>query len=113
MTGWDDVAAIALALPGTEAGTSYGQPAIKVTANGRTFVSRGSIDGSFVLHIDADTKEMLVETDPATFWQTPHYDGWPALLARYATEDTERVAAIIGQAYDQAAARPRVKPRRR
>jgi hypothetical protein len=34
--------------------------------------------GSFALHIGADTKLMLLETDPTTLWQTPHYEGWPA-----------------------------------
>ena len=23
---------------------------------------------------------MLMETDPATFWETDHYRGWPAVL---------------------------------
>ena len=35
---------------------------------------------------------MLKETDPDTFWQTPHYEGWPGVLVRYGSADPERVA---------------------
>ena len=35
---WDKVEAFALTLPGTERGTTYRMPAVKVAANDRTFV---------------------------------------------------------------------------
>ena len=100
---WDEVAAFALTLPGTETATYYGEPAIKVAANGRPVVTPSREPGSFVLHIDRDTKAVLIETDPATFWQTPHYEGWAGLLVRYASDDPERIAAMIEGARDQAA----------
>ena len=109
---WDDVAAFALALPGTETATYYGDPAIKVAANGRPVVTPSREAGSFVLHIDHDTKAVLIETDPATFWQTPHYEGWAGLLVRYASDDPERVAAMIERARDQAAAKKPAAPRK-
>lgn len=113
MTDWDSLAAFALTLPDTVAGTHYGKPAIKVAANGRAFVSAGSEPGSFVLAIDLDTKEMLLETDPDTFWQTPHYQGWPAVLVRYDGTDPTRVQDMIARARDQAAARKASKPRKK
>ena len=88
---WDEVAAFALTLPGTERSTYYGGPAIKVAANGRPFVTQSREPDSFVLHIDRNTKQMLIETNPATFWQTPHYEGWPGLLVRYASDNPDRV----------------------
>ena len=108
---WDEVATFALALPGTEAGPYFGVPAIKVAANGRTFLSSGNHDDSFVLLIDQDSKQMLLETDPETFWETPHYVGWPALLVRYASDDPDRVAMLIERARDQAAAKKPARPR--
>ncbi|WP_426257761.1 MmcQ/YjbR family DNA-binding protein [Sphingomonas sp. DC1600-2] len=113
MKDWESLAAFALTLPDTVAGTHYGGPAIKVASNGRAFVSIGSEAGSFVLSIDSDTKEMLLETDPATFWQTPHYEGWPAVLVRYDSADPTRVQDMISRARDQAAARKAAKPRKK
>ena len=51
-----------------------------------------------MLQIDHDTKEMLIETDPDSFWQTPHYHGWPGLLVRYDSADPDRVRAMIERA---------------
>jgi hypothetical protein len=112
MKDWDALAAFALTLPDTVASTHYGGPAIKVVTNGRAFVSTGREPDSFVLAIDLDTKELLLATDPDTFWQTPHYEGWPALLVRYESADSERVATMIARARDQAAARKAAKPRK-
>jgi len=106
---WDGVVAHALALPGAELSTSYGRPAVK--ANGRAFVSPGREDGSFCLHVDLDTIALLKETDPATYWQTAHYEGWAAVLVRYDGPDPDRVYAMIERAHGQALAR--LKPRAR
>ncbi len=95
--GWDDVASFALALPGGEASTSYGQPAVKV--GGRMFVSTGHEAGSFHVRSPHDEKAVLLDTDPATFWQTPHYANWPGLLVRYGGDDPARVALVIRRAW--------------
>ena len=110
---WEKVTGFALGLPDTELSTSYGKPAIKIASNGRAFINGGREEGSFVLAIDADTKEMLMETDPETFWQTPHYEGWAGLLVRYDSPDPERVLAMIERSHSWTAARPRPKPRKK
>ena len=110
---WAEIAAFALTLPGTEHSTYYGGPAIKVAATGRPFVTPSREPDSFVLHIDRNTKQMLIDTDPATFWQTPHYEGWPGLPVRYASDDPERVGAMIQRARDQAAAKKPAAPRKK
>ena len=105
----EEAMAYALTLQGTERATHYGAPAIK--ANGHAILGPGREAGSFVLHIDIDTKLMLIETDPATYWQTPHYDGWPAVLVREDTDDPDRLRAMIACACDRA--RTRKPPRKR
>ena len=111
---WDEAVAFALSLPDTEMSTSYGQPAVKVASNGRAFVNTGhEPDTSFVVALDVDSIEMLKETDPATFWQTPHYEGYGAVLVRYDSPDDERVREIIERSRDQTAARPKARPRKR
>ena len=109
---WDTVVAYALSLSGTEPGTHYGKQTVK--ANGHALIGPGREAGSFVLHIGADTKLMLLETDPATYWQTPHYEGWPSLLVRYDSADPERVFAMIEAARNWALSRkPPASSRRR
>jgi len=111
---WDDAVAFALSLPDTELGTTYGQPAAKVATNGRSFLSTGhEPDSSFVVAIDRDTIELLKSTDPATFWQTSHYEGWDAVLVRYDSDDDQRVRDVIERARDWVAAKPKARPRKR
>ncbi|HYI49479.1 MAG TPA: MmcQ/YjbR family DNA-binding protein [Allosphingosinicella sp.] len=111
---WEEAVAFALSLPDTEFGTSYGKPAVKVASNGRAFLYTGHEDGtSFGIAIDMDTIEILMETDPETFWQTPHYQGWPAVLIRFGSADPERVRAMIERSRDWTAAKPKVKPRKK
>jgi hypothetical protein len=111
---WEEAVAYALSLRDTELGTSYGKPAVKVASNGRAFLYTGHEDEtSFGIAIDLDTVEMLKETDPDTFWQTPHYEGWPAVLIRFGSADPDRVRAMIGRSRDWTAAKPKVKPRKK
>jgi hypothetical protein len=109
---WEEAVAFALSLPDTELSTSYGKPAVKV--NGRAFLYIGrEEETSFGIAIDLDMVEMLKETDPDTFWQTPHYEGWPAVLIRYASKDPERVREMIERSRAWTAAKPRPKPRKK
>jgi hypothetical protein len=106
---WAKIVDHALSLKDTARGTYYGKPT--VFANGHALIGPGREDGSFVLHIDVGTKQMLMETDPAAFWQTPHYEAWPAVLVRYDSEDPDRVLAMVERSY--AWAMQRKPPRRR
>lgn len=97
MKDWDEVAAFALALPGAALSTAYRQPAIRI--DGKAFVSTGHEPGSFHVRSPHDDKAVLIETDPDTFWQTPHYANWPGLLVRYGSADPERVRRVIERAW--------------
>ena len=111
---WDDAVAYALSLPGTELSTSYGKPAVKVAANGRAFLFPShEADTSFGIAIDLDTVDLLKETEPETYWQTPHYEGWPGVLVRYDAKDDERVRDVIRRSRDWTAAKAKARPRKR
>lgn len=111
---WDKAEAFALSLPGTERGTSYRMPTVKVAANGRAFLwTSHEAETSFAVPIAVEMAEMLIETDPETFWQSPHYAGGAAVLIRYASPDPERVRHVIEQAHQQAAALKPVRTRKR
>lgn len=107
---WDRIVDFASDLPGAQRSTHYGGPAVK--ANGRAIIAPGRESGSFCLLIDRDTVEILKETDPGTYWQTPHYEGWPAVLVRYDSADPERVLAMIERAHEQALSRKPPRPRK-
>ena len=111
---WDAAVRFALSLPDTELSTSYGQPAVKVASNGRAFLFTGhEADTSFVVVQDLGTIELLKETDPETFWQTAHYEGWEGVLVRYDSKDAERVKDVIRRGRDWAAAKPKARKRRK
>ena len=111
---FDEAIAFALTLPDTERGTSYGKPAVKIAANGRAFLYPShEPDTSFGIAMDRDTIEILKETEPKTYWQTPHYEGWEGVLVRYDAHDEDRVRDTIARARDFVAAKPPVKPRKK
>jgi hypothetical protein len=97
---WESVVTHALSFKGTELATHYGRPAVKV--NGRAMLSVGRKEGSFALHIDLETKQLLIETNPLTYWQTTHYEGWPTVLVRYDSTEQEHVLAMVKRAWQQA-----------
>ena len=110
---WDEAVAFALSLPGTELGTSYGKPAVKVSSNGRAFLYPShEAATSFGIALDLDSIEMLKATEPETYWQTPHYEGWPAVLVRYDGEDQGRLRETIQRSRDWSAALPKARPRK-
>lgn len=97
MRNWEDVVAFALTVPDSALSTSYGRPAVKV--RGKAFVYPGREAGSFAVASPLGEKEVLMETDPDTFWETDHYRNWPAVLVRYDSADPERVACVIERAW--------------
>ena len=95
MASFDDVRRIALALPETSERTGRGNAQWRV--RDKLFVwerpllgpdlralgddaPRGPILGARVEHLGA--KEALLADDPAVFFTTPHFDGYPAVLVR-------------------------------
>ncbi|MBL7500492.1 MmcQ/YjbR family DNA-binding protein [Frankia sp. CNm7] len=95
MATWDDVARIALALPETAEGTSYGQRSWKVADKGFVWerplrradlaalgdaAPGGPILGARVA--DLGVREALVADDPDVYFTTPHFDGYPAVLVQ-------------------------------
>ena len=78
---WDDVVQLVEDLPDVVVGASYGTPALKVKA--KLLTRWRTEDNSLVLlDVAPDERDMLIEANPATFHTTPHYDGYPIVLAR-------------------------------
>lgn len=94
-----DAGAIAAQLPGVSEGSSYGTRGWKV---GKKFLMREKerMDDVLVLKLaSVDEQEFLIERDPAVFFITDHYKGWPAVLIRLAAIDRKELAALIEQTW--------------
>lgn len=48
---------------------------------------------------DQSEKEMLLGSDPRTFFTEPHYNGYPAVLVRLAAIDSDELKELITDAW--------------
>ena len=91
---WDDVRALALALPEATEGTLYRKPAFRVA--GKAFAWESPHEhGALALRCDIDERPLIVETRPAMFFMTPHYEAHPIVLVRLEGADAEELAGRI------------------
>jgi hypothetical protein len=112
MADWDDVRRLALALPETSEVVVRGLRQWKV--RDRLFVWErplrkpdrealgeqapdGPILGARVEHVGA--KEALLADDPGVFFTTPHFDGYPAILARLDAIGPEVLEELVVEAW--------------
>ncbi len=82
--------------PETEESTWYGTPSLKV--RGKSFCRLKDAD-TLVLLCPMEEKELLMELQPDIFFETDHYKGWPAVLARLSRMDAERLKHHLERAW--------------
>ena len=112
LDSWDKAEAFALTLPGTVRSTIYNMPMVMIAKNRRPFLVTGhEAKTSFAVPLDEGYAEMLLETDPESFWQSQHYAGSSAVLVRYSSPDPDRVCDVIEYAHRLAATRKNRPPR--
>jgi hypothetical protein len=112
MATWEDVERIALGLPETSEGTSFGNRAWKVKDKGFVWerplrrsdlealgeaAPDGPILGVRTEHLGA--KEALLASDPEVFFTTPHFDGYPAVLVQLEKISVEDLTEVIVEAW--------------
>ena len=99
---WDDVLRLGLALPGVEAGTSYGTPALRVR---KKLLCRLQEDGeTLVLPVSGlDEREALIENAPHVYFFTEHYRAYPTVLVRLAAAQDAHVAGLLTRTWRAAA----------
>ncbi len=96
---WPGVLAFAAArYPGAEPSTSYGTPSLRV--RGKLFTRLRPEDDSLVLlEVPEDEKRLLIDANPALFHTTPHYDGYPSILARLDQLDPSHLGDFLDRRY--------------
>lgn len=98
---FEDICALAAALPGVEVGTSYGTPALKV--GGKAFARLWEDGATLVLKVPFDVRDHLLANAPTTYYVTDHYRGYPAVLVRLAHTDSAGLSPILEEAWRQVA----------
>ena len=71
---------LALDLPATEEGPCYGTPGYRV--KGKLFARIHQDGKTVVVSLDRDTREALLEANPAAFYLTDHYRPYDWMLVR-------------------------------
>lgn len=106
----EQFAAVVLSFPGAEAGTSYGQPSFLL--RGKFFTRVRDEDDSVVIQeVPIDERELLIEAEPETFHFTPHYAGYPIVLARLAGLDAEKLRGFLERRWRKMATKTMAKAR--
>jgi hypothetical protein len=97
---WDDVVALAQALPEVEVGSAYGTPALRVR---KRFLARVREDGeTLAIRCDIDERPFLVEKHDELF-VTPHYEDYPMVLVALPAADAELVRELVEDAWAERA----------
>ena len=112
MATWDDVRELALALPETSEHVSRGTAQWKVRAKGfvwerplrRADLDALGIDAQDGLVLGASTEDeavkfALISEDPSTFFTTPHFDGYSAVLVHLDRISKRRLAELVAEAW--------------
>ncbi len=105
----DQMFAYAFAQPGAEDSTLHGGRCVRV--RGHWIVNEGREPDALALALDLGTVDFLKETEPGTYFQTPHYEGWPAVLVRYEAADDDRLREQIDKAWARRATKTQRKAR--
>lgn len=93
---FDTARAIALALEGVEESTSYGTPAFK--RKGKLMV-RLREDGTLAVRADHDARDLLVASEPETFFFTEHYAAHPWVLVRLPSVSRDALTILMEEAW--------------
>lgn len=112
MTTWDTVVRIGLDLPDVAVDQWFGTPALKVRKKSFCRMwsdrehARDGIDRAdtevLVVMCDLDEKPALIEAHAALF-ETPHYEGYGAMLVRLDDATDELITDVLEDAWRQKA----------
>lgn len=115
---FDVVRDIGLKLPGVEASTAYGAPALKVQGKLLACLpsNRSAEPESLVVRVDLADRAELLAAAPDVYYVTDHYVGYSAVLVRLSRLTPETLRDLLAMAHKfvtrKAAPRPLARKRR-
>jgi hypothetical protein len=93
-----DVREAALSLPETTEKPSYGTPGFRV--KDKLFARiRDEGDVLAIWCSDTEEKHALIAAEPDKFFTTPHYDGHPMVLVRFAAIDRTELTELLTESW--------------
>src|SRR3984957_7160735 len=98
---FDPVRKIGLTLPGVEASTAWGAPALKVRGKLLACVPthRSAEPGSLMVRVGFDDRAELLAAAPDVYYVTDHYLGYSAVLVRLSLVKQDVLRDLLGMAH--------------
>jgi hypothetical protein len=98
---FDTVRNIGLTLPGVEASTAWGEPALKVRGKLLACVPthHSAEPGSLMVRVDFDDRAELLAAAPDVYYVTDHYLGCSAVLVRFSRVRQDVLRDLLGMAH--------------
>jgi hypothetical protein len=98
---FDTVRKIGLTLPGVEASTAWGAPALKVRGKLLACLPthRSAETGSLMVRVDFDDRAELLAAAPDVYYVTDHYVGYTAVLVRFSRVKQDVLGDLLGMAH--------------
>jgi hypothetical protein len=94
---FDTVLKLGRDLPGVEAATSWGAPALKV--NGKMFACgathKSAEPDTLVVRMDFDKRDELIAADPEAYYLKEHYVNYACVLVRLRRVDPEALRDLL------------------
>jgi hypothetical protein len=110
---FDTVRQIGLGLPGVEASTAYGMPALKVKGKLLAAVPANvsAEPGSLVVRVDLDDRAELLAADSLVYYVTDHYRDFDGVLVRLNRISPEVLRDLLSMSYKYVNRKPTKRKR--
>jgi hypothetical protein len=98
---FNTVKKLGLALPGVEASTAYGSPALKVRERLLACVPthHSAEPGSLMVRVGSDDRAELLAANPDVYYVTDHYLDYAAVLVRLSRVTPDVLRDLLGMAH--------------
>jgi hypothetical protein len=110
---FDAVRELGLKLPGTEEGTAWGTPVLRV--NGRIFtgipIHKSAEPNSLMFHVDTAARDAMIAEQPDIYYTAAHYENYPCVLVRLARMNRDMLEDLLRMSHRAVSSLP--KKRRR
>ncbi|HEY4123307.1 MAG TPA: MmcQ/YjbR family DNA-binding protein [Rhizomicrobium sp.] len=104
-----EVKKLALSFPEAHEKPSYNRPAFFIAK--KFFTRVRSEDASLVMGVeDMETRDMMLELDPETYFITDHYKDWPFILVRLSHITKDELRTMLERRFQKIAPKKLLKP---
>ena len=98
MVDWETIRELALALPEAEEVPGE-RVSFRVRGKGFAWKSRDRDGGTLAIRVDRDEKQLMLDSRPDLYFETPHYHGYPGVLVHLGTIDKEELRERLEDAW--------------